>query len=262
MSMKSITSRDNPGYRELLALASDGRARRRAGRTLLDGPHLLEEALAAGIAPRRLVFAESAATALAAWCDRLPETLALLLPDRLFASLTPVAHPAGVLAEIDIPLMPAASPESMVLLENIQDPGNLGAILRVAAAAGIVAARLSGGCAEAWSPKCLRGGQGAHFRLDIAEQVDLRACIGGFAAPVYAASLGAERSLYALDLRGRAGFLFGNEGAGLSAELCEASTPFVIPMPGRMESLNVATAAAICLFERVRQLGAATVRAR
>jgi TrmH family RNA methyltransferase len=112
---------------------------------------------------------------------------------------------------------------------------------------------LSQGCSDAWSPKCLRGGQGAHFQLAIHENVDLPNLALGFDGSVYAASLGGTASLFDLDLRGRVGFAFGNEGAGLSAPLCAAAQPFIIPMPGKVESLNVATAAAVCLFERVRQ---------
>lgn len=254
--MKTISSRDNPLYKELLGLANDRRARRQSGCALLDGPHLLQAGLEAGVAFRRLVFSETAAAGeLANWCQRLPQALACVLPDTLFNALTPVETPVGVLAVIEIPSPPESSVQDTcsVLLENIQDPGNLGALLRVAAAAGADAVHLSQGCAEAWSPKCLRGGQGAHFQLAIHEHADLPTLAGDFGAPVYAASLGGTDSLFDLDLRGRVGFAFGNEGAGLSPQLCAVARPFIIPMPGRVESLNVATAAAVCLFERVRQ---------
>ena len=253
--MKAISSRDNPLYRELLGLSGDRRARRQSGHTLLDGPHLLQAGLDAGATFRQLVFSETGASGyLAEWSRRLPQVPACVLPQALFNTLTPVDTPVGVLAVIDIPLASNSAPEDcIVLLENIQDPGNLGALLRVAAAAGADAVHLSQGCAEAWSPKCLRGGQGAHFQVAIHESADLPALARRFAAPVYAASLGASEALFDLDLRGRVGFAFGNEGAGLSPQLCEAAQPFIIPMPGRVESLNVATAAAVCLFERVRQ---------
>lgn len=256
MSVKSISSRDNPTFRELLALATDRRARRQAAQTLLDGPHLIEAALASGVPVRRLVFAESAAAALlASWGQRLPQVPALILSDALFAQLSPVETPTGILALIDTGAVePAEAGEFIVLLEDLQDPGNLGAILRVAAAAGVQAVYLSKGSSEAWSPKCLRGGQGAHFLLRIHEGEDLPARIAAFPGPVYAATLGAPASLFGLDLAGPVGFAFGNEGAGLSPELRQAARPFAIPMPGRVESLNVATAAAVCLFERVRQL--------
>ncbi len=256
MSLKAITSRDNPTYLEILALANDRRARRHTGTTLLDGPHLLEAALAAGVVASRLVFSDSAAAGpLAEWSSRLPQVPALVVPDRLFASLSPVESPVGLLAVIATPKPAATRADCVVLLENIQDPGNLGALLRVSAAAGVGSAHLSKGCAEAWSPKCLRGGQGAHFQVDIHEAVDLPEFARAFPGPIHAASLAGQASLYELDLRGRVGFAFGNEGAGLSEGLCAAAQPFRIPMPGRVESLNVASAAAVCLFERVRQRG-------
>lgn len=253
--MKKITSRDNPVYKELFALAGERRTRRQSGRTLLDGPHLMQAGLESGATFRRLVFSETAAAGeLAGWCQRLPEALACVVPNALFDALTPVETPVGVLAVIDIPLAKSQQRnDCIVLLENIQDPGNLGAMLRVAAAAGADAVHLSQGCCEAWSPKCLRGGQGAHFQLSIHENADLPALVRAFDGPVYAASLAGRTPLFDLDLRGTVGFAFGNEGAGLSDQLCAVAQPFIIPMPGKVESLNVATAAAICLFERVRQ---------
>ncbi|MDO9224889.1 MAG: RNA methyltransferase [Pseudomonadota bacterium] len=251
-----LTSRANPGYQALRALAEDRRARRQAGATLIDGEHLLEAALAAGITPRRLVFSAGAlAGHLAAWQARLPEVPSLVLSDALFASLSPVDSPTGVLAEIAIPVLAEDSANFVVLLEDVQDPGNLGALLRTAAAAGVEQAWLSTACADAWSPKCLRGGQGAHFRVVIRERADLPEVARRFPGVIHAAVLGARASLFELDLRGAVGFAFGNEGAGLSEALRSAASPFTIPMSDRVESLNVAAAAAICLFERVRQGG-------
>lgn len=255
MSLKQITSRDNPTYRQLLGLARNRRDRRQRGQTLVDGEHVLESALQAGLIPRLLVFAQPyPAASLEAWRVRLAQVPAVTLPANLFAPLSPVESPTGLLAVIDIPDSGADSEGFLLLLEDIQDPGNLGAILRVAAAAGGHRVCLSKGCAEAWSPKCLRGGQGAQFQLIIQEGADLPAEAQAFDGPVYAGLLGAGHSLFDLDLRGRVGFAFGNEGAGLSQALRAACKPFSIPMPGRVESLNVATAAAICLFERVRQI--------
>lgn len=250
-----ITSRDNPRFRELLGLARNRRDRRQSGQTLLDGEHLLEAALQAGHRPNLLVFAQDCPdTRRLAWMHRLAEIPALFLAPPLFAALSPVESPSGVLARIHIPPAGEGVDESLLLLEDIQDPGNLGAILRVAAAAGMGRVCLSKGCAEAWSPKCLRGGQGAQFQLSIQEAADLPAAARVFDGPVYAGMLGAEASLFGLDLRGRVGFAFGNEGAGLSERLRAVCRPFSIPMSGRVESLNVATAVAVCLFERLRQI--------
>ena len=140
------------------------------------------------------------------------------------------------------------------MLEDVQDPGNLGSILRSAAAAGVTEIYLSTGCVHAWSPRVLRAGMGAHFALQIHEGVDLAGLVANYPGKVFAAVRDAARSLYSVDLRGEVALLFGNEGAGLSAGLREAAQSQIsIPMPGKAESLNVAAAAAVCLFERVRQ---------
>ncbi len=254
MPIKHVTSKDNPLYRTLLALAEDRQARRQQQQTLLDGEHLLQEALAAGLHPSRLILVEDAVDS--SWAERLAGIPKLILSPALLRKLSPLATPTGLIAVIDIPepATGAMPSDCIVLLDAIQDPGNLGAMLRIAAAAGVGTAYLSPGCTDAWSPKALRGGQGAQFRLAIHEEADLLAVARTFTGPVYAAMPRAPQSLYTLKLTGPVGFVFGNEGAGLDASLTHQTMPFSIPMPGGMESLNVASAAAICLFERVRQL--------
>jgi len=255
VSLKHIVSRENPTFRMLQGLAQNSRDRRRGGQTLLDGEHLLEAATQSGVRPSLLVFAESCPLAIVdQWLARLEPVQGISLPDGLFTQLSPVEAPTGILAVIDIPQPTAHAESAILLLENIQDPGNLGALLRVAAAAGVSQVYLSKGSAEAWSPKCMRGGQGAQFLLAIHEGADLVSVVTDFKGPIYAGLLGASQSLFALDLTGRVGFAFGNEGAGLSPALQQVCQPFSIPMPGQVESLNVATAAAVCLFERVRQI--------
>jgi TrmH family RNA methyltransferase len=143
------------------------------------------------------------------------------------------------------------------LLEDLQDPGNVGTILRTAAAAGVEQVLLSKHCAFAWSPKVLRAGQGAHFLTAIVEDVDLPAWIaafqrtGGRAAALVARG-GADVFSAPLDLP--LALAIGNEGAGLSAALlASADQRVTIPMPGGAESLNAAAAAAVVLFECVRR---------
>ncbi len=256
--MKSIISRDNPTFKLLKKLAESARERRKAGQALLDGVHLVEACLQAGIPPRQLVVSESGVKhpEVAALLARGDQFNTLCLPDALFADITPVETPVGILAVIDIPSLPVpAHPGFALMLEDLQDPGNLGTILRSAAAAGVQAVWLASGCVDAWSPKVLRAGMGAHFTLPIVERVDLSAMVAGFQGDTLAACLGGK-SLYSLDLTGPVAFMIGNEGAGLSAGLIEAAkVRFTIPMPGRIESLNAAAAASICLFERVRQAG-------
>ena len=132
-----------------------------------------------------------------------------------------------------------------VLLEAIQDPGNLGSILRSAAAASIRDVYLSPQCADAWSPKTLRAAMGAHFFLRIHENSDLQQVAQQFPGTVIATSIQASRNLFEIPLSGPTAFVFGNEGAGLSKELVQAvDENIVIPMPGKTESLNAAAAAA------------------
>lgn len=253
-----ITSRSNPIYRELKALGQDKRMRRESGLTLLDGAHLMQVAHGAQAHFSRIVATPAAAAELSTWLDACPGAEGMIVAADLFRTLAPTQTPTGIMAVATIPQPRDRVPEFAVLLEEIQDPGNLGALIRCAAAAGVDAVYLSYGCCEAWSPKALRGGQGAQFLVDIHEHADLAEVARGFRGACHAAVLGAAPSLYALDLTGPCAFAFGNEGAGLGDALLSVCRPFTVPMPGRTESLNVATAAAVCLFERVRQMGAGT----
>ena len=258
-----IRSRENTRFRSLRQLAASTRERRKAGLALLDGAHLIAAYRASGGVPEQLILSESGAAK-----AEVREVAAgvsaqgvLVLADALFDELAQVATPTGIIALIHTPKpgVPPAGIERCVLLENIQDAGNLGSILRSAAAAGIPTVLLSPGCAFPWSPKVLRAGMGAHFSLDIFDNVDLQALVPSLSGRLICASGGAEKTLYQADLRGPLAWVFGNEGAGVSAELSAAATQRLrIPMPGKTESLNVAAAAAICLFEQLRQnLGAA-----
>jgi TrmH family RNA methyltransferase len=252
-----ITSLDNPLFKRLKQLADSARARREEQRTLLDGLHLIEAYLAAGGHPASLVFAASCPAELrASLARRCSHSRLIELADKLFGELSPVATPVGVLAEAAW-LEPQSAPDNplVLLLEDIQDPGNLGSLLRSAAAAGASLAVLSLSCADPWSPKALRGGQGAQFVLLMQQRTDLLDwMLRHPALPVVALSLQESLPLYQLDLRGPVGILVGNEGAGLSPPVLDAARHRAkIPMPGRAESLNVAAAAAVALFEVARQ---------
>ena len=250
-----ISSADNPQFKQLKKLAGSARARRDARQTLLDGTHLLQALADAGGMLALLVLSAGAeqSAEITQCMARFPTVPVISLPPKLFAALSPVETPVGILGLLDIPHAAEQAYRCGVLLENIQDPGNLGGILRTAAAAGVEAVYLSSGCAEAWSPKALRAGMGAQFTLAIREHQDLAAVAVQFDV-VVATALNAERSIFDLDLTGAVAFVFGNEGAGLSEDLLQRATHIAtIPMPGSVESLNVAAAAAICLFERVRQ---------
>lgn len=258
--MKVISSRDNPLYKELKRLAGSASARRAVGCTLLDGVHLAQSYLQQVGPPQLCVLSESAqmhpeVMAIVALCETA-HSACIVLPDALYAALSQVEHGVGVLLQIAVPQM-AAPPllmQSAVLLDKVQDPGNLGSILRSAATAGIRHIYCSAGTAAAWSPKVLRAGMGAHFLLEIFENVDLLACLHSAAVPVLATSSYAQTSLYQADLSQPVAWLLGHEGQGVAQDLLvAASTHITIPHVGAMESLNVAAAAAVCFFEQARQ---------
>lgn len=258
----TIRSGSNTLFKQLLKLGQSGKARREARLTVLDGEHLLEMAWQSGVTLERLLLAESASQVLGQkWQQRCPSTAVSVFSDTLFRQFSPVDSPSGIAALLTLPegntprrSETRRSESFWVMLEAVQDPGNVGAILRTAAAAGVSDVWLSAGCADVWSPKVLRAAMGAHFSLALHDGADLPALASGFNGHRLAAVLEQSMSLYELDLTGPCCFMIGNEGAGLSAELtAQATSRIRIPMPGMMESLNAAVAAGVCLFERVRQ---------
>lgn len=264
MAFKHIISRDNPVFKHLKKLADNARERRQTGKTLLDGVHLIEGYIESFGLPELLIIPEgqssTEATALIQNIVDGDDVPTVMFPTLMFAELTPVASPTGVLALIKIPIIALSEITDFVLmLEDIQDPGNLGAVLRSAAAAGVDVVYLSLGSTDAWSPKALRGGQGAQFVLPIIERADLMNIASHFNGNTLATTMEGE-SLFTQNLTGRVAFMVGNEGAGLSCALMNVATKrVVIPMSSKLgrrkiESLNATTAATVCMFERVRQL--------
>lgn len=256
--MSLLRSRDNPRVRRWHALARDGRLRRSERRALIEGPHLLAACLDAGGHPRAVLASESG--------RGKPEIAALLgraglapviLPDALFRWMADAATPTGVAAEIEVPRDEArvAQAAHAVFLDGVQDAGNVGAILRTAAAFGVDTAVLGQGCADPWSPKVLRAAMGGHFALRIVEVPDLAAALAEFRGTLVCAVASGGAPPASLDLAGRIGWVFGAEGQGVSAAVAaRTSLRVAVPVARGIESLNVAAAAAILLYERARQL--------
>jgi TrmH family RNA methyltransferase len=250
--------------------------------TLLDGVHLCEAWLQHRGVPALCVVAESALShpevaALVAQCESNANSNAksnsntnstpgvaecVLLPDALFTPLGQVEHGVGILFAVKVPdgaVSGHSSPSlqsAALLLDSVQDPGNLGTILRTAAAAGIQQIYCGPGTAAVWSPKVLRAGMGAHFVLEIYEDVDLVQLIRQASVPVYATEPDSPKTIYTADLRAPSAWLFGHEGQGVSEQLLALATERLsIPQSAQVESLNVAASVAICLFEQCRQRG-------
>lgn len=257
--MKAVSSHDNPLFKQMVKLAQSSRERKKVHQTLIEGIHLAQTYREAIGLPKALVVSASAAknAAVVALTEQFQPLVPTLLSDAMFHELSTLDSPVGVIALIDTPAhkpIPAQM-DCCVVLEDIQDPGNLGSILRSAAAANVKHVVLSKSCVFAWSPRVIRAAMGAHFLLDVYEQQDVIGVVGNFKGKKVATTLRSKSSLYDIDLKGSLALMIGNEGAGLSPGLSSLADFHVsIPMPGKMESLNAAAAAAICLFERVRQL--------
>lgn len=257
--MKTIRSRDNPFVKQLVALAHSSRERRKIGLTVLDGVHLVRAYIDAQGAPHAIAVAESALARdeVGSVLGDCPPQIVNVLADKLMAEASSLDSPAFVMAMITTPETRTVPPDAtMLVLEDVQDPGNVGSMLRSAAAAGITEILLSKTTAFAWSPKVLRAAQGAHFLLNIAEGIDVVEYVRNYRGQSLAlvpGGVGVER-LYDVDMTDPTALVIGNEGSGLSLELIAAATHRVtIPMPGKIESLNAAAAGAICMFEMARQ---------
>jgi TrmH family RNA methyltransferase len=255
-----ITSRENPGFRHWKKLAHSARERRKAGVILLEGWHLIEtwQALHGlpGVILINRAFAGRMKDANDASRYAFLGDAPLCLADALFMELAQTQTPDGILAFAQKPVPPEAPllSRDSLLLDGIQDPGNLGTLLRTAAAAGMYQVLLSTDCVDAWSPKVLRAGQGAHFQIRIHEEVDLPAFLADFQGDGLATTLEDAPSLYSSAWQHPVAWVFGSEGQGVRPQVLAAARQHLhIPMPGKVESLNVAAAAAICLFEMVRR---------
>ncbi|MCL2022244.1 MAG: RNA methyltransferase [Betaproteobacteria bacterium] len=264
--MKTITSAANPSFRQWKQLADSARARKKNGETLLEGMHLVAAWQASYGMPTGVWVSEGGLKRpeIAGWLaanQRLllrAEAEIFCSPDTLFCKLADTETPAGILARINLPKPPDSplADADTLLLDGIQDPGNLGCLLRTAVAAGFSQTLLATGSTSAWSPKVLRAGQGAHFQLKIYEAADLAAFLRRFKGESLAATINDAEPLHTAHWPCAAplAWIFGAEGQGISAAvLKEAQQRVCIAMPGGMESLNVSAAAAVCLFESLRR---------
>ncbi len=253
-----ITSADNPLFRRLRRLADTPRACRESGRTIAEGTRLIESALAAGIGITALVVRGESPAAAEPLLQRIESagTKRVTLAPALYDAISPVEHGAGVLVEIEIPPSAALGTlrDDAIYLDAVQDPGNVGTMLRTAAAAGVRVVLTGTGTAAPWSPKVMRAAMGAHFALTIYENASLAALKERVTGSVLAADPDGEDLYMATWGAAPTLWLFGSEGQGLSVDArASADLRLRIPIADGVESLNVAAAAAVCLFEQGRR---------
>lgn len=252
MGIEAISSRKNQYIVRLRSLAADGAFRREQGEYLCDGIKLLQEALAQGAVLRSVLWKEQAET-----FPGLEGVKQYVAPAALFDYASPMKNSPGPVFTVAMPRETADRPlENAIVLENVQDPGNVGTVLRTAKALGVNAVVLVGACADVYSPKAARATMGAIFgqRVIQAELPALKALAAKNGLPLYAAALSDQ----AADIRSlaleKAMVCVGSEGQGLSRELIDACDgQLIIPMTPGSESLNAAVAASLIMWEMRRE---------
>ena len=251
-----ISARDNPLLQRIRKLGADPGAYRKLGGVWLEGDHLVGAALARGQGLSELLMSESAWNTRLdwrGWTERVRRVV--VLPDALFKTLSTLESPASIGAVLPLPESAAIAPGAFtVALDRLQDAGNVGSILRSAAAFGVRQVLALKGTAALWSPKVLRAGMGAHFALNLVEGMEPDD-LAALTVPLLATSSHAGLVLGQGALPHPCAWVLGHEGQGVDEALMARCTHTVsIPQPGGEESLNVAAAAAICLFaSRLRQ---------
>lgn len=256
--LKTISSRDNPLVKRFAALSRSAPARKRDGMCLLEGEHLAQSYVQrVGPLDILAIRDEGRGDALTAAQLQLVARAkeAVCVAPALFDSLSTLVSPSGVLAIATVPPSAAPSTRGFVLaLDEVQDPGNVGTLIRTAAAAGVLQVWLSRGCAFAWSVKTLRAAQGAHFHTQVLEDVDMPSALQAFGGERWA-TLPRDHaavqvcSLFDAKFGANNVMVLSNEGHGLSPALLPAITHGVsIPMAAGVESLNVAIAGALALY--------------
>jgi TrmH family RNA methyltransferase len=246
-----ITSKDNPFLKELRRLSQDSGAYRKQGRYWAEGDHLCRAALSRGVQPAVAVYSESFWPLAPAECV-IAAIKNIVIPDVFFNEISGLESPARMGFVFNLPQPPELQPlAASVILDRVQDAGNVGAILRCASAFGFKQVIALKGTAALWSPKVLRAGMGAHWGLQLIEGAVL-ADLSPLAVPILVTSSHRGSFLHtALQqnlLPSPCAWALGHEGQGVSAALeALAALHIRIAQPGGEESLNVASAAAICL---------------
>ena len=255
--VRSITSRDNPLLVRLRKLAAEPAAYRKQGEFWLEGEHLCSAFAERGV-PAALALVGASA-----WYRPGVRTLAcaaaqvVVVPEGVMASIGDLGSPAPLGFVVpwsgDASLRPAVA---SVVLDRLQDAGNVGTILRSAAAFGVSQVVALKGTAALWSPKVLRAGMGAHFGLNLVEGLTEDA-LASWDVPMLATSSHAEAAIDQTALPWPCAWVLGHEGQGVSAAItARCALTLRIPQPGGEESLNVGAAAAVCFYESARQRSA------
>ncbi|WP_201546381.1 TrmH family RNA methyltransferase [Psychrobacter immobilis] len=252
-----ITSDKNTTVKLVKGLLTQARQRKKQGQTVIEGVHLIDAALRSDYPFVQILLADSAHQhpEVQQILTRLPTyTPILTLSDTLYKSIRSLGTGIDIMALINIPVPSlAAISDDCLILNDVQDNGNVGTLLRTAAAVGIRNILCTGATAQAWSPKTLRAGMGAHFALTIYEDLSVQDILDYVQTPLFATSSHTDTVIYQHDLKQPIAWIMGHEGQGVCDELMQCATPIALPQPNGQESLNVAIAGSLCLYETLRQ---------
>jgi len=256
MTFDLITSTQNQHIQLVRALLNQPRSRKKQNAFVAEGVRLMEEGLASTFPLHFVLYSDALSERGNELLHALPENApAYPVEAHLFQELSDTETAQGILAVFELKPIPLPEqPNFILILDNLRDPGNLGTILRSADAAGTQAVLLAPGTTDAFAPKVVRAGMGAHFRLPIHSLNWLQIAEYVFGLAVFSAEMQAEKTLWQADLSQPCALLIGSEADGLSEQgKFVANMSVRIPMPGASESLNAAVAASILLFEVQRQ---------
>jgi TrmH family RNA methyltransferase len=247
-----ITSVHNDRVKLAHGLLTGSKSRRKAGKIALEGARLIRDAVEAGYLPDFILYDPAAVDP--ASLD-IPAELLLDASPEIIRHVSGTETPQGMVGVFPFPTpsLPIA-PRRILVLDAISDPGNLGTILRTAAAAGVDVVLLAPGCVDPYNDKALRGGMGAHFRVPVINQSWEKITASCDGAPVYLADMQGDQAYDAADWSGRWALIIGSEAHGASQQAAAlAHSRIYIPMAAATESINAASAAAAILFEASRQ---------
>ena len=270
MNFDLISSKENPLFKEIRLLQATGskgqKARLASRQALLEGIHLVQTWV--GDSSLRILLTSEVglqnpeiSEAVYSHIEICPDTKVFQLDSALWYLLSELVNAPHIAGLLDLPQSCLTPPQSIstlagdvLILDRIQDAGNVGSILRTAAAAGFTQVIALSGCAHLWSSKVLRAGMGTHRLLDLYEGWSNQQVLSAVTAPMFAATADAEYELFALqkELQHPVAWVMGSEGQGVSEDLLAQAKGVAIPIDPRVESLNVSTAAAVCLFETMR----------
>lgn len=251
----TITAKSNPKLKAIAALLSDHRQRKKQQKTVLEGIHLLISLHQSGQTANHVVVSDRYGDypEIVQLIKNVHPSQLLVISDRLYTAIRTLGEGPPIMAVIDIPKPPLKPlTGDCLIVDGVADSGNLGTLLRTAAATGFCQVVCTKGSASAWSPKTLRAAMGAHFSLTIYEHVDPTALLSQLNIPLLATSSHSQTPIFYCDLTAAVAVVVGHEGQGVSPALMAHATCVSLPQLGQ-ESLNVGVAGSICLYEILRQ---------